>query len=149
MTAQDAPPARGDQDHPSPHREKASLLALWTGLALAPLTWFVQLSIETPLLSQACYPRDEPYQGALPGLSLVMLAVDAISLVLALAGLFVAWRTWRRTSREKPGKGRRLLASGDGRSRFMAMAGILTSGLVVTAMVYVGVTHLLLRGCGQ
>jgi hypothetical protein len=31
----------------------------------------------------------------------------------------------------------------------MAMAGILTSGLVVTAMVYVGVTHLLLRGCGQ
>lgn len=149
MTAQDVSPARGDQDHPSPHREKTSLLALWTGLALAPLAWFVQLAIETPLLSQACYPRDEPYQGALPGLSLVMLAVDAVSLAVAVAGFIVAWRTWRRTAREKPGKGERLLASGDGRSRFMAMAGMLTSGLVATAMLYVGVTHLLLRGCGQ
>jgi hypothetical protein len=149
MTAHDAPAGRGDQEHPSPHRERTSLLALWTGLALAPLAWFIQLSIETPLLSQACYPRDEPYQGALPGLSLVVLAVDAISLVVAVVGLLVAWRTWRRTAHEVPGKGARLLASGDGRSRFMAMAGILASGLVVTAMLYVGVTHLLLRGCGQ
>lgn len=147
MTAQDAAAARGDQEHPSPHRAQASPWALWTGLLLAPLAWFVQLAIDTPVLSQACYPRDEPYQGALPQVERLVLCVDVLTLVAVAVGLFVAWRTWRRTAGEKPGRSRSLMASGDGRSRFMAMAGMLASALVGIAVIYIGLMHLLLRGC--
>lgn len=148
MTAQDAAGRRGDQEHPSPHRGKVSLLALWTGLVLAPAAWFLQLTIDTPLLSQACYPRDEPLGGPLPTLSAVVLAVDLAALVAAVVGFVIAWRTWHHTRQEKPGRGQHLMASGEGRSRFMAMAGMLTSALVGIAVVYIGLLHLLLRDCG-
>lgn len=148
MTAQDAPGQRGDQEHPSPHRGNVSLLALWSGLMLAPGMWFLALSIETPLLSQACYPRDEPRLGPLPMLSTVVLVVDLVSLAAALIGFVIAWRTWHKTKQEKPGPGQNLIASGEGRSRFMAMAGMLTSALIGITMTYNGVLHLLLRECG-
>lgn len=148
MTDPAASPAAGDQEHPSPHRSNTSLLRLWSGLLLAPAAWFLQLCVDTPLLSQACYPRDEPYTGALPALMPAVLLVDAVALAAVLASLAIAWRNWLHTRREKAGRTHRVLASGDGRSRFMAMAGMLTSGLVATAVLYIGLVHLLLSGCG-
>jgi hypothetical protein len=149
MTAQDAPAGRGDQEHPSPHRGNVSLAALWSGLLLAPSAWFLQLAIDTPVLSQACYPRDEPYRGVVPHLSELVMVVDALTLAACIGSFLLAWRNWRRTAREKPGKGARLMGSGDGRSRFMAMSGMLASGLVATAVLYIGIAHLLLRECGS
>ena len=135
-------------EHPAPKRGEASLLALWTGLALGPAAWFVQLAVETTLLSNACYPGDVAFVGALPDLYAVVLVIDMVTLgVIALAGL-VAWRTWRRTVREKAGGGHRLMASGDGRTRFMAMSGGIASGMVAMAAIYALISHVLLRGCG-
>lgn len=148
MNAEATLPAGSDPAHPSPHRGKVSLIALWTGLLLAPLAWLAQLTIETPLLSQACYPRDEPHQGPLPGLLHLVSLVDALTLVVVIAGFVVAWLSWRRTAGERPGDGHRLMSSGDGRSRFMAMMGMLGSGIVAMAVVYIAGVHLILRGCG-
>jgi len=148
MTAQDEAVSRGDQEHPSPHREKVSLTALWTGLLLAPSAWFLQLAIDTPLLSQACYPKDEPHLGLLPVLSTTVLVVDLLAFAAATAGFVIAWSCWRRTAGEKPGQGGNLIASGDGRSRFMAMAGMLTSALVGIAVLYIALLHVLLQECG-
>lgn len=143
-----APSGSQDFEHPAPQRANASLLALWTALALGPAAWFLQLAIETPLLSSACYPHDVPFVGALPDVRPVILWVDVVALAIVGFSAFVAWRTWRRTAGEKTGDGHRLMASGDGRTRFMAMSGLIANGMVGMAMVYTVLTHALLRGCG-
>jgi hypothetical protein len=134
--------------HPSPHAGRVSGLALGLGLWLAPAAWFLQLSIDTWVASHACYPRDVPFLVPQSALSLVMAPVDAVALVLALAGGFIAWRSWRATRAEKPGRGHELIASGEGRARFMAMAGMLTTAMVLMAMVYAALVHALMGGCG-
>lgn len=149
MSAQNPSPTTGaEQEHPSPHRNSAPLLALWSGLLLAPTAYFIEMSVETPLLSQTCYPRDEPLQGELLATAHLVLAVDVVTLMLTLAGFFIAWRTWHRTAAEKPGGRERVLASGDGRSRFMAMGGMLGSAMMAIAVLYVLLNHLILRECG-
>ena len=135
-------------EHPAPNRGEASLLALWTGLALGPAAWFVQLTLETMLLSNACYPGDVAFVGALPGLYAVVLVIDMVALAVVALAALVAWRTWRRTVREKSGGGHRLMASGDGRTRFMAMSGMIASGMMAMAVIYALISHALLRGCG-
>jgi hypothetical protein len=135
-------------EHPAPHRAHASLLALWTGLMLAPGAWFIALAVETPLLSQACYPGDVAFVGALPDLHPLVLAVDAVTLAVVAFAALVAWRAWRRTAGEKSGDGHRLMASGDGRTRFMAMSGLITSGIVGMAVLYTLIAHAMLPGCG-
>ena len=115
---------------------------------LAPTAWVLQLTIDTTLLSQACYPHDVPLVGALPTLMPVVLAVDAASLVLTLLAAVLAWRNWHRTAGEKAGGGHQLLDSGDGRTRFMAMAGLLVCALIALSILYVGAGHALLRECG-
>jgi hypothetical protein len=42
-----------------------------------------------------------------------------------------------------------LLESGDGRTRFMSMSGMLVSGMVLLAVIYSGISHFALTGCGQ
>jgi hypothetical protein len=135
-------------EHPAPHRAKASVASLWVGLMLAPGAWFVQLVVDTTLLSNACAPRDTPLTGALPWLMPIVLGVDAAALLATVFAALVAWRNWRRTVAEKPGDGHQLLASGDGRTRFMAMAGLLVCGLIGIAIVYIGACHAALPECG-
>lgn len=137
-----------DDEHPSPHRAHASSLTLWLGLMLAPAAWFIELMIDTPLLSQACYPRDVALTGSLPSLMPIVLAVDVATLLVTVFAGFLAWRNWRRTSAEKVGGGGRLFSTGDGRTRFMAMAGMVTCGLMFLAVAYAGMTHALLPECG-
>jgi hypothetical protein len=148
MSADTASDALRDGEHPSPHRTHASLLTLWLGLLLAPAAWFLALAIDTPLLSQACYPRDIALAGSLPVLMPIVLAVDVATLLVTVFAGFLAWRNWRRTSGEKEGGGGRLFSSGDGRTRFMAMAGMITCGLIFLAVLYAILTHALLPECG-
>jgi cytochrome c oxidase subunit 3 len=77
-----------------------------------------------------------------------VLAVDAAALAATAIAGFVAWRNWRRTSGEKAGGGQGLLESGDGRTRFMAMAGMLTCGVIGVAILYIGMCHAALPECG-
>jgi len=70
--------------------------------------------------------------------------VSLLALAVCVAGTVVAWRAWRHTREEhQQGTGRgqhhepgaALLETGEGRTRFMAFAGVLTSVtfLVVSA----------------
>jgi hypothetical protein len=66
----------------------------------------------------------------------ILLAISVAGIVLAIVGGLVAWRSWRRTREERPGSAHHLLDRGDGRTRFMAMCGILTSVLFLVALVF-------------
>jgi hypothetical protein len=123
--------------HPASHRHRVGLAALFFGLAAAPVAWNAQLLFGVALSAHACYPRDVPL--ILPiwsGLWGILLAIDVAGIVLAIIGGIVSFRSWRLTFDEAPGSAHHLLDVGEGRTRFLAMFGILTSFLFTIALLF-------------
>jgi hypothetical protein len=96
--------------------EARRIRALWAGLLLAPAAFFIDLE-----LGPSC-PRDD----ALP-----IHAVHAVSLVLALAGLAIAWRSWEAEGTRSPADEGGPVA----RTQFMAGLGVALSALLVLTLV--------------
>jgi hypothetical protein len=131
--------------HPAPERQRVGLGALWFGLAGGPAAWSIQMLVSLPVAAHACFPRltplSSPSFGGVRGV-VFLLGVMAFGVSALAAG--VAWRTWSRTRQEQQeasGAGAHhdasvaLLETGEGRTRFMALAGVMTSltFLLVTA----------------
>jgi hypothetical protein len=122
---------------------------MWLGLFLAPAAWFAQLTVDTFAISQGCFPKDVPLAAPLAPVMPFVYGADIVALALAVVAVLVAFANWRKTREERPGREHHLIESGDGRTRFMSMSGMLVSGIVLVAVVYAGVAHLMLSGCGQ
>jgi hypothetical protein len=145
--------------HPAPERGRVSVRALMFGVFGAPAAWSVQTLVDLALTSHACFPHLEPLaEPTLGGLRGVVFAVSIAALVVSVAATVVAWQAWSRTRHERQqssGRGREhtrgsaAVETGEGRTRFMALAGLLTSGTFVVASI----THLasvfLVSPCGM
>jgi hypothetical protein len=135
--------------HPAPRRDRASLAALWFGLFGAPLAWSVQELVNTPVVGHACYPKTEP----LPSPSFhatvgFALGVSVVTALVALAALLTAASTWRSVRRGHQGEHAALLEVGEGRTRFMALAGILLGVVFLLGIVMHAVPLFILPPCG-
>ena len=133
--------------HPAPARVRVGLPALWFGLYGGPLAWSVQTLVNLPVAAHGCFPRLEPLSspttGALRG---VVAGVSFAALALCVAAVAVAFRSWTRTREEHQsgagsarthGPGNALAETGEGRTRFMALAGVVTSlTFVVVILVH-------------
>jgi hypothetical protein len=129
MNAMSATQAGNSNLDPSPHRHRVGLVALGFGLCGGPLAWAAQLNLNYALASHACFPNSAPRAWPLPGwegIGTVMLVINVIALVIALASMVVAWRTWRATRDEHQGRSGHLLEVGEGRSRFLAACGLMS-----------------------
>jgi len=137
--------------HPAPERARVALPALWFGLAGGPLGWSIQTLVNLPVASHGCFPRLAPLESPITGVRGIAFFVSLLALGLCLAAAAVAFRSWtrlRREHQEGAGRGREntpanaLAETGEGRTRFMALCGILTSltflvvSLVHTAAVF-------------
>ncbi|HWG11539.1 MAG TPA: hypothetical protein VN693_08610 [Rhodanobacteraceae bacterium] len=117
--------------HPAPHRHRVSLGALVFGIAGAPLAWNVELLAGAALAGHQCYPRDIPL--SLPrwtGTWEFLLTLSLAAIVLGLSAGGVAWHSWGRVRDEMSGSG------GEGRTRFLALSGMLCSGLFLLALLF-------------
>jgi hypothetical protein len=123
--------------HPAPHRDRVGVVGLWFGIFAAPVAWNLQLLIATAFSGHLCYPNTDPL-GPQVGqhLSWVLGLIDVLGIVAALLALGVATTNWRRVRQEKGGGGHHLLDAGEGRTRFMAMLGIINSLLFLVALVF-------------
>lgn len=120
-------------EHPAPHRHRVGLLALGFGIVGAPLAWDIELLAGVALSGRQCYPSDSPL--AIPmweGTWWFLLTMSFIAIAVGLFAALVAWRNWQRTHDESP----KDAYSGDGRTRFMALCGLLSSGLFLVALVF-------------
>jgi hypothetical protein len=121
----------------APHTTDASpgrdLLALWTGILLPPIAWFLSQQLSYTLVLWACAT----------GRQFVLHIVTAAMLCLAGAGGFIAWRSWRRTGRDRPDAAGGMLP----RSRFMAVTGLLSSGMFALVILAQGIPSFLLNAC--
>lgn len=135
--------------HPAPAEHAVPLGALWFGLFGAPVVWSIQLMLNFALVAHSCFPVSEPRTTPLfDALGITVLLVSVGALVIALAAFVTAWRSWRTTRREHAGGEELLLEAGEGRTRFMATAGMLVSGLFVLGVVMNAMPLFLVPLCG-
>lgn len=139
-------------EHPAPARGRVPLRLLWFGLAGAPLAWSAQLLAAFPLSAHACFPRlwplTEPDIGPTT-LSSLLIALSIVTTAVSIFALVTAIRSWRATLDESRGDAHHALDVGNGRTRFMALGGILMSTIFLVATVAQGALVLLVQPCAQ
>jgi hypothetical protein len=123
---------------------------LWFGLLGGPVAWSLQLLVDYPLVAHYCFPdaarRTVP---TIDSLQILVIIVSVLALAVAIAALLTSLRSWR-TSGGNFGRERVTLveaAPPPGRVRFMALGGILASGLTIIGIVLHGGFILMLAPC--
>lgn len=159
QTRDETPPAdplaqddAGALQHPAPQRAGVHLAALWFGLFGA----FVALSIQT--LVNYAVANDSCFVGRIAnGTSAtapwwILLSTTVFAIVLGSGAIGVAFWSWRRVKEESgmeeyDSKSDELLEIGEGRTRFMAMAGLVTSAILLATILFHGTAVLFSAFC--
>ncbi len=131
--------------HPAPHAGRVKSLECLFGLVGGPLAWYLQLCAGYALASAPCFSGGSRMPAPLPALQwtwIAMLLATAAALAIALLSLLLSWRMYQRTKEEAAGGTARLLDGGAGRTRFLALWGVLLgSGFAlataITALAFV------------
>lgn len=141
--------ARADAGHPSPHAGRISALRQLLILAGAPLAWTLQITLGYGAAAYACYPKDTSLpRPVLPHLQLALTILSGAAIAVAVLCALLAWRDLRHTRNELPGGHRHLLETGEGRSRFMALCGVISSLLFLGGLLLTTSVLLLVPPCG-
>jgi hypothetical protein len=117
--------------NPAPGRLRESFFGLFGG----PLAWFVQLCCGFALASQPCFLGGTRVAAPPPALQWTwpaMIFLMAAAVAIALLSLLVSWRTFTRST---------------GRTRFLALWGILLGGSFALAAAFTAVAFLTLPRC--
>lgn len=104
----------GLSHHPAPRRAQVRVVPLAFGLLAAPLGWAVLVYAGPALAGLA---------GGKPAIWLLY----CVTMTLSLAGLVVAMRSYRRSADEQQGSPDEVMEIGTGRTRFLALWGIVVS----------------------
>ena len=120
------PLARGVA-HPAPGQDRVSPYLLWAGLLLAPLAFSLQVVCSYPVAADLCRRGGNPLWW--------LVGINVATVLVAAAGLWAAWMSWRRTRAEKAGGAEATAERGDGRTRFLAQLGLISSALLVFAVL--------------
>jgi hypothetical protein len=113
--------------HPAPRRHEASVPAIVFGLAAGPLAWFVQLCAGYTLASWPCFPLEQHRLVPQDGYAWTwggIIAISVVAVIICVAAFLVSRRTFNRTRDEGQGGQQHLLEVGSGRTRFLALWGM-------------------------
>ncbi|MBV8404319.1 MAG: hypothetical protein JO203_08995 [Gammaproteobacteria bacterium] len=113
---------------PAPHGGHVGTAQIAFAVVAGPLAWFILVCAGEALASEPCFPGSHRYATPLPGLRWTWPALIALLVLCALvafAAFAVSWRMYRVTRAEEAGRRAGLLDEGVGRTRFMALWGLL------------------------
>lgn len=116
------------------YSERRGLLELWAGILVAPVAWALHLNGAYLLVRIACDT----------GSTMLIHLCTLGALLLGATGGWIAWRSFDRLGREWPS------GSGEGivvRSRFMAVGGLISSGISLLAILAQAIPPLILSPC--
>lgn len=143
-------PAPSLSHHPAPHRERVTVRQLAFGIAGGPVGWFLEFNAGYALASWPCFPGDHPLRLPMDGYTWsgpAMVVVLIAGVLIGLAALWVSWGNWQKTRDEQHGGRGHLMQAGTGRTRFLAMWGVLFgAGFAVTSLV-TGIAFIVLPRC--
>jgi hypothetical protein len=117
--------------HPAPHAHRVEPGERFFGLFGGPIAWFVQLCGGYALASQPCFVDGvrvaQPLERAHWSMQ-AMVALMLIAAAVAIASFIVSWGAFVRTDP--------LMETGGGRTRFLALWGmVLSGGFTVTTAI--------------
>jgi hypothetical protein len=131
--------ARGTSPHPSPHRARVGSPALLFAFGAAPAAWLLQLVVNFGLAIHPCFPqavaRTEPLAASSSDRP-ALLIVNLLAIAVALLGSGLSWRYWRGTRSEAGGATPQALGAGEGRTRFVAVCGLMAGAGFLVAIVF-------------
>lgn len=140
----DSPLKETDSDHPGP-----GVVRLFAGMVIAPLAWALQVLIGYSVAAYACYPTDVALVEPLwPHLRLIVGSISVVLWIVLLVGCAIAWANWKATRPHSDVTPHRIMQSGDGRPRFMALCGVVVSGLFAVVLLFTSVGILWVPTCG-
>jgi hypothetical protein len=116
----------GMSHHPAPHRDRVAVWETVLGFAGGPLAWLVQLCVSYGLAADPCYAGPERVGGGTgmgTGIGIILVLLGCLA--VAATGAVVSLRVYRRTRHEMEGSAGDLFEGGRGRTRFLALWGIL------------------------
>lgn len=126
-------PGNGIARHPAPHRHNTPGWRVAAGLGGAPAAWVIVMTLS--VIWPGCSGR--------PPLATASIAAVAAAAVCGS----LAFKAWRRIRAESAGGEARALDVGEGRARFLAMLGMLSSGLFGIASLYSALAAILVASC--
>lgn len=130
--------------HPAPHRDRVMNIESAFGLLGGPAGWFLQLCAGFALASGPCFTAGTRVtaSGAPPWAWPTMIAASIVGVLLGVAALLVSWRIFQRTKQEMIGDHRHLIETGSGRTRFLALWGVLLGAgfALATLLTFVAFT---------
>lgn len=121
--------------HPARKRHHVDSWALGFALLGAPAIWSLHLIVNFALASQACAPGEQA-GGGMSGLQGTLALNNVATLIIAGLATVVAFGCWRSTYDEERGTHHHLLEVGEGRTRFLAMVGMILGAGFVAATVF-------------
>ena len=123
--------------HPAPARHEVSRFALGFGLLAAPLAWAVDELALYFIASRLCEMKTYSVaEGLSRATSPLFIVISVVTFAVALAGTWVAYNSWKNSRHEKHGSGHTLVEIGEGRTRFLAMTGLITSSGFAIAFIF-------------
>lgn len=133
-------------EHPSPHRDRVNRWTLLFATTAAPLIWMGQFLFGESLTAAVCFPGDMP-NTMQPGawLQWSLIAFDAVAIIIAIAAGFVSLGLWRRSQGESEGD---VLEVAEGRTRYLALWGMLTSAGFLAAIIFETFASVMVPRCG-
>lgn len=133
MTTDSAPQA----EHAAPHRARVSTPWLLAGLAIPPGAWIVEMLVGVGIASNAC-PLTGGAQRAkgFSGEAALLVAITVACLAAAVASGLLSLHHWRQVRHEKQGGEHSHLTLGEGRTRFLALAGGLNAATFAIAILF-------------
>lgn len=145
--------------HPAPSRAIVSPAHLWMALGVAPAAWGVQTIANLALSSHACFPRLVPLRmPMLSSLGAILLAISAGAVLASAFATVLAVRIWRASRDEHQqhsgaasgsSRGEAVAETGEGRTRFMAFAAVLTSSVFLLGCCVQIATIILVTPCAK
>jgi hypothetical protein len=139
-----------DPQHPAPQAQKVGLHESFFGVFAGPIAWLVQLGLGYSMATQPCFIGGARGLAPAPGSQWTLAGMGVLmagATVIALLSLLVSWSAYRKTATEARGDGPHLLESGGGRTRFLAIWGMLLGGGFALATVLTAVGFVLLPRC--
>lgn len=125
----------------------ASAGRLWAGWWLAGLAWALHLTVGWTIVDWYCHNRTALSAAAIHA---ILNMVSLAAIILAVAGIALAWRNWQRLDRTNRKAGGRASGRTDrpnDRSGFMAVSGILLSCFFLGIVLMQSVPNLIFRPC--
>jgi hypothetical protein len=112
------------------------------------MAWGVSQVVNSALAQEACFPGTEPLASpAFEGVHVMQAIILLLALLVSASAAFVALGAWRSTRAEHAGDQHALRSVGEGRSRFMAFAGLLTSAGFIVASLFSAPALILVASC--